>query len=814
MSDNNDDSMSDNNDDQDKVGVGMWLIQALASAIYIGIALVLFSQMSPVFLQVTNAMVDYRHLSVPIAAGSFFMALLVVWFVRHCASCHVAIGLASPLFVCAGAALFLKEPLVAPACVALLVPAFVDKLHEDKAYKNRTSEPLDMMRRHMESSRTLFLCLAASLMVAWGAWIMQRSPTTWTDWPEEIRAAVKKGDLTWKVAFLAWLLPLSLSCQCLGFAVLTHFRLAQVYRLLRAEKDLASEDIDEQSLKQDLRVLADFKGLLAFLFGVVMLLWIFASIDVARGKDVDLNSEREGFTDDVMRLACFCFIVICIYLIFNIGVSGAAKITSTSINIEKPSFLDGVKGAKTLASKMRVVSQARDVFVCSWAKAGYLLACAPLLTLHWLFCGKGSEAELELPSLPEQMKVRDSCTYFCKLVVLAKNAALRYLVRTEIMMKSLTLGFCYVAFKFTAVGTLVALVATSDFLGGINLSVWYVSLIIYIVGTFLFLLPPTPGVPVYFVTGLVITAKAMGDGMNFCIAAALSVAVGSASKMSFMAIAQKGIGEPLGGYVAVKSLCQVHTVEIRAIEFILREEGITLGKVAMLIGGPDWPVAVLCGILRLNVVKVLLATSPVIVQSVIPCVMAGALYASAARGGGGDSDGHTQSLFAALGGIALALAALLQAVALLAAGYYTQAAIEKHYDELSKPRPEDQQVIDAEQKASEEERAFLESVGWESLPCMAKLLLCASFSFIWVSCSLLSGPVKCFIKFGMTSSIKEDLHGDVLAIVTSLGWAAVGLCGVSALLFACFRLWARRHHASEGGHANADQSAAPLIEGQ
>ena len=46
--------------------------------------------------------------------------------------------------------------------------------------------------------------------------------------------------------------------------------------------------------------------------------------------------------------------------------------------------------------------------------------------------------------------------------------------------------------------------------------------------------------------------------------------------------------------------------------------GFALGKVCILVAGPDFPTSVLCGILKLNVPQMLLGTTPVIIVSIIP----------------------------------------------------------------------------------------------------------------------------------------------------------------------------------------------------
>ena len=58
---------------------------------------------------------------------------------------------------------------------------------------------------------------------------------------------------------------------------------------------------------------------------------------------------------------------------------------------------------------------------------------------------------------------------------------------------------------------------------------------------------------------------------------------------------QKIIGQLLGSYITVRKLCQINSQGIRAIRLILGEKRLTKRKIAVLIGGPDWPTSVMCG---------------------------------------------------------------------------------------------------------------------------------------------------------------------------------------------------------------------------
>lgn len=88
---------------------------------------------------------------------------------------------------------------------------------------------------------------------------------------------------------------------------------------------------------------------------------------------------------------------------------------------------------------------------------------------------------------------------------------------------------------------------------------------------------------------------------------------------------QKLIGELLSNSILVRQQCGIHKAGIRAIECVLRQKGWTVGKVAILCGGPDWPTSVMAGLLKLPLGQMLFGTLPII-AFVAPCVMTGSFY--------------------------------------------------------------------------------------------------------------------------------------------------------------------------------------------
>ena len=176
----------------------------------------------------------------------------------------------------------------------------------------------------------------------------------------------------------------------------------------------------------------------------------------------------------------------------------------------------------------------------------------------------------------------------------------------------------------------------------------------------MFLLPPVPGTPVYLGAGLLLTSKAESSwatkeyleakevGLYFWLAAAYAMLVALAIKLLACSLQQKLIGENMRRSVAVRKFVGINSpfmkvmrsphispylpnlpispspfmkvmspylpispkistdlqtsphislTFMKVMSLLLRERGMSLAKVAILVGGPDWPTSVTVGIL-------------------------------------------------------------------------------------------------------------------------------------------------------------------------------------------------------------------------
>ncbi|CAK0873392.1 unnamed protein product [Prorocentrum cordatum] len=194
---------------------------------------------------------------------------------------------------------------------------------------------------------------------------------------------------------------------------------------------------------------------------------------------------------------------------------------------------------------------------------------------------------------------------------------------------------------------------------------------VFCLGMVLFLLPPVPGPPIYIFAGMVMSQKCPG---GFWQGALSSVALCFALKLCACAVQQKVLGELLGGVHAVKRAVGVHRPFVRAIELILRSEGLSFGKCAVLCGGPDWPTSVLAGILRLSLWQCLLGTCPVC--GIIPMSMTGSFL----------NKRHLDERWYNAGNLMFYVTLLVSVVFWAGSAWAVQEAFDRHGEALRSPR--------------------------------------------------------------------------------------------------------------------------------
>lgn len=317
--------------------------------------------------------------------------------------------------------------------------------------------------------------------------------------------------------------------------------------------------------------------------------------------------------------------------------------------------------------------------------------------------------------------------------------------------------------------------------------------VLWVVEISLFLFPPVSGIPLYLIAGLVIIAKLKAESYGLWLTILASTLYCWALKLTATALEQKCIGEPFSNSIAVKKFIGTHTSFMKAIRFILSMKRLSMAKVAVLCGGPDWPTSVITGILGLPLGPMLFGTLPVVVL-IFPVCVAAALRLEVRDEDEGPASGQLNDRnrwFSQAATIVLAVAAIMQCLASLLAAYFAQLVMDDFEVHVAsrgsswQQDPQEVQVLDAvaaEERAAQEMK---ERVRWAVQPCIVRASLLLGTLLASTSFYLVINPVvQAFAKVDITDKVSK-----LDRMVYPAGWCAIGsLCGCIFCL-SVFEAW-------------------------
>jgi len=300
----------------------------------------------------------------------------------------------------------------------------------------------------------------------------------------------------------------------------------------------------------------------------------------------------------------------------------------------------------------------------------------------------------------------------------------------------------------------------------------------YMAGMVLFLLPPVPGPPIYLFAGFVIAEQ---SPFGFWWGCFVCIALCFFMKMSACTVQQKVFGQLLGSLHSVRQTVGVHKPFIRAVELILRRPGLSPGKVAILCGGPDWPVSVLAGILRIPLWECLLGTCPILI-SLVPMTLTGSFYLRR----------DESAFWERAGNIMFLLTGLVSLVFWAGMGWAIQDAFERHGETLTAAK---QDFVDLEWLYHRS--AVLAAncvVAWSDMPTPVRVVYAAGalgltsggLMFFW-------RPADCFGTFSLTDDVSSLQWSGEQAVVRWPGFMGLAVAIVSYFGLATYLCWLRFH---------------------
>jgi len=363
----------------------------------------------------------------------------------------------------------------------------------------------------------------------------------------------------------------------------------------------------------------------------------------------------------------------------------------------------------------------------------------------------------------------------------------------------------------------------NDALGSLNFAL--VMLIFFWIGFIMFMLPPVPGIPVYVCSGIILSDQARDiDGLGFWGGMVIAIFLSFILKL-VASTGQYFIGYFLGKSVKVQQLIGVDKVFTRGIESVLQRRGLALSKVSVLVGGPDWPTSVLCGILRLNLLQVIIGTLPVILVS-SPCVVTGAFMSNPAASrrlfGLPEAnivtaferrldaspyvieyptdhvvvDNSDEEAWSTIAGTTLGLSLLAQGGMSMLAAFFIQREVLNNTEELAKPRKEHEAVAALTKAEEDYNEAQAQILRWDNLKQSRKTLLLSASSLMLGSCFIFVFlDSMCYRSFEVSSSINDEfadggLNGNALNIMHPIGLLNTLVFFFSILLHWLFLRWA------------------------
>eukprot|EP00927_Polykrikos_kofoidii_P015816 TRINITY_DN17082_c0_g1_i2.p1 TRINITY_DN17082_c0_g1~~TRINITY_DN17082_c0_g1_i2.p1 ORF type:complete len:1023 (-),score=166.88 TRINITY_DN17082_c0_g1_i2:186-3254(-) len=273
----------------------------------------------------------------------------------------------------------------------------------------------------------------------------------------------------------------------------------------------------------------------------------------------------------------------------------------------------------------------------------------------------------------------------------------------------------------------------------------YLLIFIFILGVFLFLLPPVPGAIIYVFGGTITPDRCPDKWGGFWAGAFINIVVCWVVKLVASAIQQKGIGEALGKNVNIRATVGVHQRSMRCIEKVMKAPGVSLGKIAICVGGPDWPVSVLAGILRVPIAQTTLATMPIIFF-VAPFALFGTFLSKVSPTTGDGTVDEQSASWKTWADLMLMVATLLSLLLYAGIAWAIQRVLDDDFEELSVPLEENIELHWRDHIG--EEFAKMSKIDWESIPVFLRIVMLTSaaihafvvHAFIWFLKNLVGTP--------------------------------------------------------------------------
>lgn len=201
-------------------------------------------------------------------------------------------------------------------------------------------------------------------------------------------------------------------------------------------------------------------------------------------------------------------------------------------------------------------------------------------------------------------------------------------------------------------------------------------------------------------------------------------------------------------------------------------------------GSPDWPLAVLCGMLQVPVVTAMVATFPNILM-IVPSNLIGAFaYMSSLQ----DDDGKLSYPWASsMGALMVLVSVLIQVGSLALFGFYLEKEMKLRTDEIE-ALPIDGEVAALDQESESTKDAYTALSKWESLKRWERFSLRLALLLMSISCYTVQIlDERCFTKTNFLDvGGAEDRMSNSFDIIKPLGYKVLLVFTLSFLILLSF----------------------------
>jgi len=287
---------------------------------------------------------------------------------------------------------------------------------------------------------------------------------------------------------------------------------------------------------------------------------------------------------------------------------------------------------------------------------------------------------------------------------------------------------------------------------------------------------------------MIIEKYGYSDITSLCVAVLIAAFFCLATKLVASAAQQKAIGAPFSTNVAVKKTFGLHSSLFRVARSILSERGVTWRKVIVLIGMPDWPVSVLCGVLDLPLIPVMIGTLPEFFKILPNCISVGMLLKSRDES---DMKETFKILFAVFFGLGILISGLLNIFVTMLA----KKEMDAHKKEFENPEstffrdPQEPEILAAIAWDEQQASILQQRLSWNVQPCLIRIFLVTGS--IAGSISVYALAMKPFHSFDFEdpNSLAQLPGGSIFGLITASGYAMFGFAANVCFCLVLLKLW-------------------------